>query len=91
MADEAKRNDILQRLNDGVVNYDEEKVATAANEAVEVGLDPFDAIMNGLAAGMEIVGQLYEKQEYFVPEIRCVPMPFMQGSTSSVPISRLWK
>ena len=69
MVDEAKRNDILKRLSDGVVYYDEEKVIVASNEAVEDGLDPFDAIMNGLAAGMEIVGQLYEKQEYFVPEI----------------------
>jgi len=25
--------------------------------------------MNGLAAGMEIVGDLYDRQEYFVPEI----------------------
>jgi corrinoid protein of di/trimethylamine methyltransferase len=69
MADEAKRDDILKRLSDGVVYFEDQKVIDAANEAVAVGLDPFDAIMNGLAAGMEIVGDLYEKQEYFVPEI----------------------
>ena len=37
--------------------------------AVDEGLDAYDAIMNGLAAGMEIVGDLYDRQEYFVPEI----------------------
>ena len=25
--------------------------------------------MDGLAAGMQIVGELYEKNEYFVPEV----------------------
>jgi len=69
MVDEAKKDEILKRLSDGVVNYDEEKVTEAANEVIDLGLDAFDAIMNGLAHGMEIVGQLYEKQEYFVPEL----------------------
>jgi methanogenic corrinoid protein MtbC1 len=28
-----------------------------------------NAIMNGLAAGMEVVGDLYDRNEYFVPEV----------------------
>jgi len=32
-------------------------------------VDMDEAIMNGLAAGMEIVGDLYDKHEYFVPEL----------------------
>lgn len=69
MASEEKRQEILKNLSEGVVEYREDQVKDAANAALEEGVDAYDAIMNGLAAGMEIVGDLYDRQEYFVPEI----------------------
>ncbi len=65
----ATKEEILQGLSDCVVNYDEEGVKTWSNKALEEGLNPLDAIMDGLAAGMQIVGELYERNEYFVPEV----------------------
>jgi corrinoid protein of di/trimethylamine methyltransferase len=65
----AKREEILKKLSDAVVEYDEDESKEWAQKALDEGLDAFDAIMNGLAAGMEIVGDLYDKQEYFVPEL----------------------
>lgn len=61
--------EILKGLSDAVVAYDEEKTVELAKMALEKGVDPNDAILNGLAAGMNDVGKLYEKQEYFVPEL----------------------
>ncbi|HMK34765.1 MAG TPA: cobalamin-dependent protein [Desulfomonilaceae bacterium] len=69
MVAEERRAEILKNLSDGVVEYQEDQVKEYATAAVEEGLDAYDAIMNGLAAGMEIVGDLYDRQEYFVPEI----------------------
>ncbi|MDQ7781413.1 MAG: corrinoid protein [Desulfomonilaceae bacterium] len=69
MVSEERRKEILDNLSEGVVEYEEDRVVEYATAALEEGLDPFDAIMNGLAAGMEIVGDLYDRQEYFVPEI----------------------
>jgi len=69
MASEERRAEILKNLSDGVVEYQEDQVKEYSNAAVDEGLDAYDAIMNGLAAGMEIVGDLYDRQEYFVPEI----------------------
>ncbi len=69
MVSEDRRKEILDNLSEGVVEYQEERVEEYANMAVDEGLDAYDAIMNGLAAGMEIVGDLYDRQEYFVPEI----------------------
>jgi len=69
MGAEERRQEILENLRDGVVEYDEERVIENSNAALEEGMDAYDAIMNGLAAGMEIVGDLYDQQEYFVPEI----------------------
>ncbi len=69
MVSEEKRKDILERLKNGVIEFDEDMVKEAAQEALEVGMDALDAIMNGLVAGMEKVGELFDKGEYFVPEV----------------------
>ncbi len=69
MGKEELREGLLKKLSDGVVNFDEDKVAEAAKKVLEEGLDAYDVIMNGMAAGMEIVGDLYDKHEYFVPEL----------------------
>jgi len=69
MVSEARREEILKNLSEGVVEYAEDQVKEWSNIAIDEGMDAFDGIMNGLAAGMEIVGDLYDRQEYFVPEI----------------------
>jgi corrinoid protein of di/trimethylamine methyltransferase len=65
----ANREELLEQLKNGVVQYEEDTVKEASQAVLDGGHDPLDAIMNGLAAGMEIVGDLYEKNEYFVPEV----------------------
>jgi corrinoid protein of di/trimethylamine methyltransferase len=67
--EDARREEVLKKLSDAVVEYDEDAAKEWAQTALDEHLDAFDAIMNGLAAGMEIVGDLYDKQEYFVPEL----------------------
>jgi corrinoid protein of di/trimethylamine methyltransferase len=69
MSKEELRQELFKTLSDSVVNFEEEKVKEAAQQVLDEGLDAYDAIMNGLAAGMEIVGELYDKHEYFVPEL----------------------
>jgi corrinoid protein of di/trimethylamine methyltransferase len=69
MVDDSRRKEILSKLAEAVVEYDEDESKEWAETAVSEGLDAMDAIMNGLAAGMEKVGDLYDKQEYFVPEL----------------------
>lgn len=69
MVSAERRAEILKMLSDGVVEYQEDLVKEYSHIAIDEGLDAYDAIMNGLAAGMEIVGDLYDRQEYFVPEM----------------------
>ena len=69
MEKEALEKELLKNLSDGVVEYDEDMVREAAQKVVSEGLNAYNAVMNGLAAGMQIVGELYDKQEYFVPEM----------------------
>jgi methanogenic corrinoid protein MtbC1 len=67
--DADKRAELLKQLHDAVVDMDEEKTPELCREALEIGLDAYSAIMEGLAAGMDSVGKLYEENEYFVPEL----------------------
>ena len=69
MADDAKKQEILDKLKNGVIQYDEDACKEGAQEALDAGLDANEAIFDGLVAGMEEVGRLFEAQEYFVPEI----------------------
>jgi len=67
--DEARKKEILDKLAEAVVEYEEDMAKEWSQIALDEGLDAFQAIMNGLAAGMETVGELYDNQEYFVPEM----------------------
>jgi corrinoid protein of di/trimethylamine methyltransferase len=69
MVDESRKKEILEKLAEAVVEYDEDEAKEWSQAAVDEGIDAMEAIMNGLAKGMEEVGDLYDKQEYFVPEL----------------------
>ncbi len=69
MATEEKKAELLRQIHDAVVEFEEDDSARLCNEALALGIDAYDAIMDGLAAGMATVGKLYEDKEYFVPEL----------------------
>jgi len=64
-----RTKEILKGLYDAVVFYDEDKAVEWAKLALDEGVDPFVATMDGLSSGMKQVGELYERKEYFVPEL----------------------
>ena len=67
--DEARKKEILDKLAEAVVEFEEDMAREWAQKALDEGMDAYEAIMQGLAAGMETVGDLYDQQEYFVPEL----------------------
>jgi corrinoid protein of di/trimethylamine methyltransferase len=69
MVTEDRKEEILKGLHDGVVAFEEDRVEELSQAAIDEGMDAYETIMDGLAAGMETVGKLYDTQEYFVPEI----------------------
>ena len=64
-----KKEEILKKLAEAVVEFEEDGAREWAQKALDEGIDAFEAIMDGLAVGMETVGDLYDQQEYFVPEL----------------------
>ena len=69
MVSEEKTKEILKNLHDAVVDYDRDKVEEWSNIAKGEGADAYLCVMEGLAAGMHTVGDMYEDKVYFVPEV----------------------
>jgi 5-methyltetrahydrofolate--homocysteine methyltransferase len=60
--------EILNSIRDSLVNLDLDKAVDFVKKAIEQGFKPLD-IINVLADGMKIVGDLYERGEYFLSEL----------------------
>lgn len=60
---------LLSQLRKGVVEYDEVAVELACSTIINRSMDAYMAIFKGLVAGMDEVGRLFDRQEYFVPEL----------------------
>lgn len=64
-----EKSDILHNLAQAVIDMDMVLASKMAAEAISCKIDPYEAITDGLARGMEKVNELFENEEYFVPEI----------------------
>jgi methanogenic corrinoid protein MtbC1 len=69
MASKERTGDLMKKLQEAVIGMDEEAAVEHSKAVLDEGVDAYYAVMNGLAKGMDKVGQLYESQEYFVPEL----------------------
>ncbi len=78
MVDEKK---ILGNLRDSIVNLDIEGVKKACEEALAAGIPAYKAVIDGMAKGMEIVGQKYENNEYFLAELIMAGETMKEGMT----------
>jgi len=63
------KEEVLKKLVQAVVDGNLEVAEEAAKEAVSAGIEPYRAIIDGLAKGMEIVGEKYDAKEFFLPEL----------------------
>jgi len=60
---------VFKSLADAVIQMDEEGAVRFAKEALATGIDAYEAIAKGLSRGMTVVSDLYDREQYFVPEI----------------------
>jgi corrinoid protein of di/trimethylamine methyltransferase len=76
-----KEDVMLERLRDSIVELEIDTVAQLCQEALDVGLSAYDAIIKGMAKGMEIVGQKYEDGEYYLAELIMAGETMKEGLT----------
>ena len=65
----ADKEKLLAELDRCVLEMEDEAVTGVAQEYVNNGYNAYEGIVNGLSRGMEKAGELYEQEEYFVPEL----------------------
>lgn len=60
---------LLDKFKQAVINFETDELIKLCHKYLELGLDPNQAVFEGLLPGMLEVGRLYEDQVYFIPEM----------------------
>ena len=63
------KDELLSELSRCVLEMEDDDIADVAREYAKNGYKPLDGILNGLVDGMNKAAQLYEEEEYFIPEL----------------------
>ena len=63
------KEELLKALSDCVVDMEDEEVTGVAEEYIAAGYPALDGILDGLVDGMQKASDLYEQEEYFIPEM----------------------
>jgi len=60
---------MLDRLRDAILNFQIEEVQKTCKDALSLGMSPVDIVTKGLGLGLAVVGERYEKREYFLSDL----------------------
>ncbi len=60
---------LLKKLEQNVIDGEADAVRALAEEAISGGMDPLQAINEGLIPGITEVGRRFETKEFFLPEL----------------------
>ena len=60
---------LYSELSQAVLEMDEERSVHISGEIVAEQYDAYEAVVHGLADGMDKAGRLFEEEEYFIPEL----------------------
>lgn len=63
------KEELLQKLSDGVLEMEDDVVIEGAKEYLEGGYPALDGILNGLVDGMNKASELFDEEEYFVTDV----------------------
>ncbi|MDG6243284.1 MAG: corrinoid protein [Methanolobus sp.] len=64
-----EESEIISGLTNAVVNGKKDQAVELAQKALDEGVDPYKAVIDGLAKGMEIMGDKYDKKQAFMPHL----------------------
>ncbi|MGE5741817.1 MAG: B12-binding domain-containing protein [Candidatus Aminicenantes bacterium RBG_16_66_30] len=63
------KNEIYLKMSEAIVAGDRNAARALAEEAVRSGLDLLEVVEKGYVPGIQKVGELWERGEYFLPEL----------------------
>jgi corrinoid protein of di/trimethylamine methyltransferase len=77
--------EIFDELKDVIINCDVDGAIKAARKVLEKGVDPVEAIEEGLAKGLKIVGERFGAGEVFLTELAMAAEAMKQALTVLMP------
>ena len=63
------QHELLDHLKKAVIALDQEEVISKTEMSLEGGISPLEIIQNGLMPGLNEIGELFENEEIFLPEL----------------------
>ena len=63
------KDKILDKLAQAVLNGDTKEATEVAQEVLSAGIDPLEAIQQGAAKGLDILGERFQRLEAYLPEL----------------------
>ena len=76
----------MKAVRQALLEFDRDGIKKIVQAAVDSGLRPFDIIIDGMAAAMTEVGQLYESGEYFLPQLVMAGATMQDGMSVLSPL-----
>ena len=64
-----EKDKVLDAVSEAVQGFEEEKIFSSVRKSLEMGIDPSEIIEKGVAKGLRIVGEKFERGEYFLIEL----------------------
>lgn len=65
----SSKSEVMIHLRKAVEDFSSERAIAAAEEALSLGIDPVEAIENGLSQGVHEMGKKFAEGEVFLPEL----------------------
>ena len=62
-------SELFDNLEKAMVALDQEAIVSKTAESLEAGVDPLEIIEKGLLPGLNTIGELFENEEIFLPEL----------------------
>jgi corrinoid protein of di/trimethylamine methyltransferase len=71
----SEKEKIFEEISEAIQSFEEEKVLNAVKKALSLGVDPSEIIEKGIAKGLRIVGDKYERGELFLMHLVAAAEP----------------
>jgi corrinoid protein of di/trimethylamine methyltransferase len=63
------KNEILENLKTSIETWNVDLAKKSAQEAIDAGIAPAEAVENGLGKGMEVISQKFDMAEIYLPQV----------------------
>jgi corrinoid protein of di/trimethylamine methyltransferase len=74
-----ERAEILEGLKQAILTYDVAGGKRLTQQALDSGLEPLEAIDEGLSKGIKIIGDKFQSMEIFLPELMMAAKVFLEA------------